>query len=206
MGVEEIGVWFRCFQALLAHIYRLCAKYSSPKTNILESRHLGFPKHLFYVCELLLPGSGKKQIEDELKAKLYIKTAPQWERADLTSAPWGLSSSPQLVRLQKLRTPPGFNKRITWALDRGQHCFQRAYLVRKLRPNEVEMMSVPFSIGERVSVVEDSIKVAGGETGTHLSKWYHRCSWGDLLRSVRFIRVWHFKFDFLQAWLPSTFD
>ena len=29
---------------------------------------------------------------------------------------------------------------------------------------------------------------------------------GDLLRSVRFIRVWHFKFDFLQAWLPSTFD
>ena len=42
--------------------------------------------------------------------------------------------------------------------------------VRKLRPNEVEMMSVPFSIGERVSVVEDSIKVAGGETGTHLSK------------------------------------
>ena len=30
--------------------------------------------------------------------------------------------------------------------------------------------------------------------------------WGDLLRSVRFIRVWHFKFDFLQAWLPSTFD
>ena len=42
--------------------------------------------------------------------------------------------------------------------------------VRKLRPDEVEMMSVPFSIGERVSVVEDSIKVAGGETGTHLSK------------------------------------
>ena len=30
--------------------------------------------------------------------------------------------------------------------------------------------------------------------------------WGDRLRSVRFIRVWHFKFDFLQAWLPSTFD
>ena len=29
---------------------------------------------------------------------------------------------------------------------------------------------------------------------------------GDLLRSVWFIRVWHFKFDFLQAWLPSTFD
>ena len=29
---------------------------------------------------------------------------------------------------------------------------------------------------------------------------------GDLLRSVPFIRVWHFKFDFLQAWLPSTFD
>ena len=45
--------------------------------------------------------------------------------------------------------------------------------VRKLRPNEVEMMSVPFSIGERVSVVEDSIKVAGGETGTHLSKLMH---------------------------------
>ena len=44
--------------------------------------------------------------------------------------------------------------------------------VRKLRPNEVEMMSVPFSIGERVSVVEDSIKVAGGETGTHLSKMH----------------------------------
>ena len=65
----------------------LCAKYSSPKTNILENRHLGFPEHLFYVCELLLPGSETKQIEDELKAKLYIKTAPQWERADLTSAP-----------------------------------------------------------------------------------------------------------------------
>ena len=31
-------------------------------------------------------------------------------------------------------------------------------------------------------------------------------SWGDLLRSVRFIRVWHFRFDFFQAWLPSTFD
>ena len=173
MGVEEIGVWFRCFQTLLAHLYRLCAKYSSPKTNILESRHLGFPKHLFYVCELLLPGSETKQIDDELKEKLYIKTAPQWERADLTSAPWGLSSSPQLVRLQKLRTPPGFNKRRTWALDRGERCFQRTSLVcsvRKLRPNEVEMMSVPFSIGERVSVVEDSIKVAGGETGTHLSK------------------------------------
>ena len=123
MGVEEIGVWFRCFQALLAHIYRLCAKYSSPKTNILESRHLGFPKHLLYVCELLLPGSETKQIEDELKAKLYIKTAPQWERADLTSAPWGLSSSPQLVRLQKLRTPPGFNKRRTWALNRGHLLF-----------------------------------------------------------------------------------
>ena len=29
---------------------------------------------------------------------------------------------------------------------------------------------------------------------------------GDLLRSVRFIMAWHFKFDFLQAWLPSIFD
>ena len=37
----------------------------------------------------------------------------------LTSAPSGLSSSPQLVRLQKLRTPPGFSRRITWALIRG---------------------------------------------------------------------------------------
>ena len=73
MMVEEIGVWIRCFQTLLPHHYRLCAKYSSPKTNILESRHLGFPKHLFYVCELLLPGSGTKQIEDELKAKLCIR-------------------------------------------------------------------------------------------------------------------------------------
>merc|ERR1712107_900487 len=90
--------------------------------NILKSRHLGFPKHLFYVCELLLPDISSMRLE---------QLSPACEIA-------GAENSSRLQQAQNVGS------------------------------NEVEMMSVPFSIGERVSVVEDSIKVAGGETGTHL--------------------------------------
>ena len=89
----------------------------------------------------------------------------------LTSAPSGLSSSPQLVRLQKLKTPPGFNRRITCALVTGDNiveCIGTFALKFSKKPDEVEMMSVPLSISERVSVIEDPVKVARRESRADL--------------------------------------
>ena len=36
------------------------------------------------------------------------------------------------------------------------------------KPDEVEMMSVPLSISEGISVVQDPVKVARGEAWAHL--------------------------------------
>ena len=46
------------------------------------------------------------------------------------------------------------------------------------KPDEVEMMSVPLSISEWVSVVQDPVKVARGETWADLVEWktdLHSC-------------------------------
>ena len=45
------------------------------------------------------------------------------------------------------------------------------YLLNFLKPDEVEMMSVPLSISEGVSVVQDPVKVARGQGWADLLEW-----------------------------------
>ena len=45
------------------------------------------------------------------------------------------------------------------------------YFLNFLKPDEVEMMSVPLSISEWVSVVQDPVKVARGEAWADLVEW-----------------------------------
>ena len=144
-----------------------------PETNLLECGHLSSPEHFFYVRKLFLPSkihecsllNSKQSIKKIEPPKPKPKLLSFNIEVHLTSAPSGFSSSPQLVRLQKLKTPPGFSRRITCAL-REAICV--IFFVNFQKPDEVEVVGVPLSIRERVGVIQDPVKVAGGEAGANL--------------------------------------